>query len=296
MLRKFYGTLCGLMMLLFGTLAYGDKTIVLTIDDLPFVGTGYGNPNNLKRANDRFTSIIQVLNEKDIPAIGFIIGGAIAKGQWPLLQEFNQGKRILGNHSYTHHSLNSMSAEKYITDVDKADVKLAPLLSQPKYYRFPYLAEGSGEKKEKVLTYLKDKGYEVAPVTIDSKDYRFNSDLYRVAYRNRPAYLPTLKKRYLAYIWQQTLKAEQKSAHQGYPDRPQFLLIHANLLNSHLLKDIIDLYESHGYRFISMPDALHMIQNENTAKVQSKLKVSSASALLWQYVFAWQERLTRAIS
>lgn len=296
MLHKLLSGVCGLLFLLFGISAYADKTIVLTIDDLPFVGTGYGNPNNLKRANDRLTNIINVLNEKDIPAIGFIIGGAIAKGQWPLLEEFNQGKRLLGNHSYTHHSLNGMSAEKYIADVDKADVKLAPLLSQPKYYRFPYLAEGTGEKKEKVFHYLKEKGYEVAPVTIDSKDYRFNSDLYRVAYRNRPGYLPSLKKRYLSYIWQQTVKAEQKSLQQGTPDRPQFLLIHANLLNSHLLKDIINMYESHGYRFISMPEALQIIQTENAAKAQGAPKVSSASEILWRYVFALEETLLRAIA
>jgi hypothetical protein len=36
----------------------------------------------------------------------------------------------------------------------------------------------------------------------------------------------------------------------------QILLIHANLLNSLCLGDIIELYRTNGYKFISLADAL----------------------------------------
>ena len=36
----------------------------------------------------------------------------------------------------------------------------------------------------------------------------------------------------------------------------QILLIHANLLNSYLLGDVIQLYKQNGYKFITLTEAL----------------------------------------
>ncbi len=60
----------------------------------------------------------------------------------------------------------------------------------------------------------------------------------------------------LAYIWNQTLKAEKRA--KQYSDQPvkQILLIHLNLLNSYCMRDIIELYKRNGYHFISLPEAL----------------------------------------
>lgn len=36
----------------------------------------------------------------------------------------------------------------------------------------------------------------------------------------------------------------------------QILLIHANILNSYLLGDILEMYKKNGYKFISLTEAL----------------------------------------
>lgn len=210
-------------------------------------------PGNQQRASARFNKIIEALVESKVPATGFIIAGAIAKGQWAFLEAFRKAGFGLGNHTYSHLSLNHMGADKYIADVDKADKILAPLLTEPKYFRYPYLAEGNKTAKPKVLHYLDEKHYAVAPVTIDSKDFRFNEQLYHVPYRSRVAYIDKLKGRYLAYIWHQTERAEQRA--RGQPVK-QILLIHANLLNSYVLADIIQMYKKNGYTFITLTEAL----------------------------------------
>lgn len=110
-----------------------------------------------------------------------------------------------------------------------------------------------------MYNYLTAHQYTIAPVTIDSKDYEFNARFYKIPYRKRAANLPAFKKRYLAYIWQQTLKAEKSAKGKNVK---QILLIHANLLNSLCLEDIIELYREHGYKFISLADAL----KDNTAQ------------------------------
>lgn len=234
---------------------YADegREIAITIDDLPLVASKMDTPGNQKRSTERFMRIIQALKENNVPATGFVIAGSIAKGQWAFLEEFHNAGFQIGNHTYSHKNLNQTNADKYIADVDKADKMLTPLFTEPKYFRYPYLAEGNSQSKPKVLGYLKENHYTIAPVTIDSKDYRFNEQLYHIPYRAREAYVQKLKTSYLNYIWNQTLIAEKRAA--GKPVR-QILLIHANLLNSYVLGDIIQMYKSHGYTFISLTEAL----------------------------------------
>lgn len=229
------------------------REVAITLDDLPFVGSSSYQEAALQRTHDRFMRILDTLIENQVPATGFVIAGAIAKGQWELLQAFHDAGFTIGNHTYSHANLNSMSADKYIENVEHADKILTPLMSHPKYFRYPYLAEGRGDKKASVQRYLAEHDYVIAPVTIDTKDFRFNSQLYRVPYRARAAYLPKLKKQYLSYIWRQTMLAEKRA--KGKPVR-HILLMHANLLNSHFLGDVIKMYRDSGYQFITLSEAL----------------------------------------
>jgi peptidoglycan/xylan/chitin deacetylase (PgdA/CDA1 family) len=230
-----------------------DREIAITIDDLPLVASHMNTPANQQRSTERFAQIIQAFAKYKVPVTGFVIAGAIEKGQWSFLEDFRKAGFALGNHTYSHYNLNQMSAEKYIADIDRADKILTPIMTEPKYFRYPYLAEGNKKTKPKVYEYLKEHHYIIAPVTIDSKDFAFNETAYKVPFHAREAYINKLKSRYLAYIWDQTLKAEKRS--KGQPTK-QILLIHANLLNSYVLGDILEMYQKNGYKFISLTDAL----------------------------------------
>lgn len=229
------------------------REIAITIDDLPLVASKMNTPANQQRSTERFNKIIEAFKAYQVPATGFVIAGAIEKDQWAFLERFREAGLALGNHTYTHKSVGQLGAEKYIADVEKADQKLSSILTEPKYFRYPYLAEGSGQNKQAVMDYLSAHHYTIAPVTIDSKDFQFNEQLYKVPYRLREGYISKLKQRYLSYIWQQTLKAEKRA--EGKPVK-QILLIHANLLNSYVLADILEMYKKNGYRFISLTEAL----------------------------------------
>lgn len=230
----------------------GTKQISITIDDLPFVGSSAvkGDKDHIQ---DRFAKIIQTLVDEQVPATGFVIAGSIAKGQWQLLENFKRLGFVIGNHTYTHPNLGRIGAEKYINEIAKADKRLTPLMTDKKYFRYPYLSVGRGDNKQRVKQYLAENQYTIAPITIDSKDFRFNEKLLATNWRNREAHIEKMKEKYLSYIWKETEKAE-KRAH-GKPVK-QILLIHSNLLNSYLLGDVIQLYRDHGYEFISLEEAL----------------------------------------
>jgi peptidoglycan/xylan/chitin deacetylase (PgdA/CDA1 family) len=264
-MRKLY---CLLFILCASNCFAQDREIAMTIDDLPLVGSKMNTPGNQQRSTERFMRMVQVLSENQVPATGFVIGGAIEKGQWEFLEQFRNAGLAIGNHTYSHKSLNQIGADAYIADIARADKVLSPLLTEPKYFRYPYLAEGNKQSKPKVIEYLTANKYVIAPVTIDSKDFRFNEQLYHVPYRARESYIQkTMKGRYLDYIWQQTLRAEKRA--NGQPVK-QILLIHANLLNSYLLNDVIQMYKKNGYKFITLTQALENPASEITYTAPEK--------------------------
>lgn len=222
------------------------RQIALTIDDLPFVGEG---------ANFHLNMIIDAINASEIPATGFVIAGKVRPENWETLHRFEEAGLGIGNHTFTHINLDKVDVDAYIREIDEADKLLSPVLTEPKYFRYPYLAMSQGNKKNKVLNFLISRNYHIAPVTIDSKDFIFNQLLLSVQENQRRIFLETLKPCYLNFIWQQTLKAEQAN-HIRKNNQPQVLLIHANLLNAYVLPDIIKLYKQNDFTFISLQEGL----------------------------------------
>jgi peptidoglycan/xylan/chitin deacetylase (PgdA/CDA1 family) len=224
------------------------KLMAITIDDLPFVG---------EYRNFHLNMMIQTMSQQQVPATGFIIASEVRKDNWEILHKFREAGFGLGNHTLTHANLGRSDRKTYIREIQDADAILAPVLSEPKYFRFPYLSMGTGKKKEDILCFLAKKNYLVAPITVDSKDFVFNQRLLAVPEMDRRAYLEELKPFYLDFIWQQTLRAEEHNQYHHDTKQAQILLIHANLLNAYVLPDIISLYKEHGYTFVNLETALN---------------------------------------
>src|SRR3990167_2336704 len=217
-IRKLF--LCLLLLTPIITDIQASRMIAFTMDDLPFVG---------EEKNFHLNLIIDCIQKNHIPITGFVIAGAIKKQNWQVLYRFKNAGLSVGNHTLTHANLNKINAKNYIQEIDSADTVLQPLLTIPKYFRYPYLAMGQGRKRAIVLKFLQDQDYRVAPITIDSKDFVFNQQLLSIPEVNRRAFLEELKIIYLDYIWLQTLKAEEINKIKHQPRQAQILLLHANL-------------------------------------------------------------------
>ena len=243
-MARFIFTLFFLFFAPFASQGHQVQYIALTIDDLPFVG---------EAKNFHLNMIIETLRKYNIPVTGFVIAGNVGSDNWPLLKKFKDSGFGLGNHTLSHVSAQNLSAEEYIQQIAKADQILKPMLTNPKFFRYPYLSMGDGAKKEKIQAYLNANDYHIAPITIDSKDFIFNQLLLSVPEKERRNFMLSLKPCYIDYIWQQTLKS--KYTHPR--NQISILLIHANLINAYTLSDIIELYQQRGYRFISLLSALN---------------------------------------
>lgn len=240
-----------------------DRQVAVTIDDLPA-----GMADRLPAADitAMTTKLLTTLRDQKIPVVGFVNEKKLYKPgevdqRIKVLQMWLDYGFELGNHTFSHMSLNQSELKDWEEDVVRGESVTRILLEQHKmklrYFRHPYLDTGRDlETRRKAEEFLSQRGYRIAPITLDGWDWMF-AGLYEDAKkRNDAAMQDKIAKEYLAYHDAVFTYMEQLSAKiVGYEPR-QILLLHASDLEADHIGELLDVLRKHGYRFISLGDAL----------------------------------------
>lgn len=240
-----------------------DRQVAVTIDDLPA-----GMADRLPAADITAltTKLLTTLRDQKVPVVGFVNEKKLYKPgevdqRIKVLQMWLDYGFELGNHSYSHMSLNQNELKDWEEDVVRGETVTRILLEQRKmklrYFRHPYLDSGRDlETRRKAEEFLTQRGYRIAPITLDGWDWMF-AGLYEDAKkRNDSAMQDKIAKEYLAYHDAVFAYTEQLSVKiVGYEPR-QILLLHASNLEADHIGELLDVLRKRGYRFIALGDAL----------------------------------------
>jgi len=251
-----------------------SKRIAFTIDDLP-VG------------EEICHLLLQHLEESKVKAIGFVVGNMIdEKGEYEdridFLWQWKKHGHLLANHTYSHLPLSKLSLNEFEKDVIRNKEILAPFMEGSpinySFFRFPYLDYGnSAEQRSRAMTFLYEHSYTVVPVTIDTKDYIFNTLFSSALQNNDHDGMQYILEEYLAYtkaiIWFREHQAIQLAGkYLG-----QIMLVHANRINAYCLNKIIELARKQGYEFVP----LHEVLNEPIYRHGSAI-INNENLLSWE--------------
>ncbi len=244
-----------------GTHAEARRTVALTFDDLPEV---FSRDVATMRRNT--TELLRTLKLHRAPAIGFVNEGKLhvpgeLDARIGVLKQWVDAGLILGNHGFSHLRLLNTPLIKYEDDLIKGEVITRRLMSEREpyqlYFRHPYTSTGgTREVKEAFENFLSERGYKVAPFTIENSDYIFNQ-IYSDARRNNDtALMERLRKTYLDYNDVQFEFIERLASEMFGREISQILLIHANDINADCLDEMLNRLEARGYRFVTLDQAL----------------------------------------
>ena len=240
-----------------------QRTIAVTIDDLPVVSTR----RDLNNRTEITKKLLGHIRKAKIPAIGFVNEKKLYRNEArdekevDLLRMWADAGLELGNHTYSHRSLNNIPLAEYQSDLLKGESATRELLGRKgkklRFFRHPYLQTGrSMEVKSQFDAFLKQHGYTIAPITFDNADYIF-SRAYDIAFdkgdrelmkKVGDAYVPYMEAK-LDYWERQSLKLLGR-------EMSQTLLIHANFINSDYMDDLAAMFKRRGYRFVTLEAAL----------------------------------------
>ena len=129
-----------------------SKNIYLTFDE------GYENG---------YTAIIlDTLKEKNVPAAFFCTGDYVTRNKELVGRMVDEG-HIVGNHSWNHKSMPTLSDSEFKEELKKIDDYMKENFSyEVKYLRYP-----NGEFSERTLAMAKDLGYKTAFWSVAYKDW-----------------------------------------------------------------------------------------------------------------------------
>ena len=240
-----------------------DREVAVTIDDLP---AGMADRLPASDITAMTTKLLTTLRDQKIPVVGFVNEKKLYKPgevdeRIKDLQMWLDYGFELGNHTFSHMSLNQSELKDWEDDVVQGESVIRILLTQHKmrlrYFRHPYLDTGRDlATRRKAEEFLIQRGYRIAPVTLDGWDWAFAGIYEDARKRNDTALQQQIVKEYLAYHDAVFAYSEQLSARiVGYEPR-QILLLHASNLEADHIGELLDVLRKRGYRFITLQDAL----------------------------------------
>jgi peptidoglycan/xylan/chitin deacetylase (PgdA/CDA1 family) len=206
-------------------------------------------------------SIIATLKAANAPQVyGFI--NAVKLEQVPedmaVLKEWRSAGYMLGNHTYSHMSLNDNTVESFEKDIAKNERVLQSLMGNEDWhwFRYPFLWEGDTlEKRNEVRAYLKEHGYRVAQVTLDFEDYAWNAPYARCVAKNDQKSIEWLKASYLSTAGQY-IEADQKMSQVVFGrDVKHVMLLHLGGFDAVMLPQLLDLLKQKGFKLVTLQEA-----------------------------------------
>ena len=247
-----------IVLFLCATALWGQpRQVAITFDDLPRGGDGGGRDvESVRRMTSKLLDSL-----RGVPLIGFVNAGRAdemgAAGLQAILRIWLEHGAELGNHSCSHPDLNETPLDAYTADIVRGEAAIVEATGRrPRYFRHPFLHAGADAATKRGLEkFLAERGYRVAPVTLDNSDWMFAA-VYGGAMKDDPALAARVRDAYVPYMESIFAFFEARSVEVVGWEFPQVLLLHASQLNADTMPAMLAMMRRRGYRFVSLEEAL----------------------------------------
>jgi len=240
-----------------------SSAIALTFDDLP--GTSFPGNDRCDAAAVRAWNekLLSALRKHRAPAIGFVNSGreCMRRDLASILGLWLRNGEELGNHTAHHVDLNAISPSEFERDVIEGESPLRQLLKangqKLVWFRYPFLRTGLKRSvRDEVASFLRERGYRNALVTLDSDEYLYNNAYAAALAANDGAHAARIAAAYLHFMDDITTFYEKRTNEVvGHPI-PHVLLLHVSALAADRLDDLLTMLERRGYRFVTIDEAM----------------------------------------
>ena len=229
-------------------------------------------PGNGIHSNERLVNktrkLMRGLAANKIEAVGFVNERSLYKQDGmpdeervALLGEWLDAGHELGNETYSHRNLFRVPLEEFKEDVVKGEKIMGALARERgkrlRYFSYPYLNTGpSPEVKEAAAKFLRERGYQIHPVTVDNMDWLYSHAYLQALRREDEATMATIRAEYVTYLERMFEFYEGYSREVVGREFPQVLMLTAGALNADTLEDVVAMLKRRGYSFVTMEQAM----------------------------------------
>jgi peptidoglycan-N-acetylglucosamine deacetylase len=235
--------------------------LAITVDDLPVRIAG-GTPETREAEGAIVQAFLNAFAKYQVPAAyGFVNGKRIeeAPERLAMLEAWRNAGHPLGNHTHSHAKL--VSSAPFIEDIDRGEEVLRRLYGESdekiwKTFRYPFLNEGSGAKRSAVRAHLDDRGYRVAPVSVDFFDYAYADAYTRCRDGHDEAAMAKLESSFVQRAVECLRGSASATEREAGRPIKHVLLVHVGALQAKLLDRVLSEFKAANTKFISLDTAL----------------------------------------
>lgn len=247
--------------------------LAITMDDPRLkLDTGLQWPD----ANSR---ILKALDSRSIRAALFVCGMRVDEPEGSrLLSSWDHTGHMICNHSYSHlNYCGPTSYADFAVDFLKDEKVIAPFQNKKLLFRYPFLKEGNtADKRDRFRALLKESGYRVGHVTIDTSDWYINERMAdRLANKPKTSIQP-YRDYLIAHLLDRAAFYRKLAIDVVGRDIRHTLLLHYNTLNALVLPDVMAAFETAGWQWI---DASLAYQDEVFHRLPKTLP--AGESLIW---------------
>jgi hypothetical protein len=222
--------------------------IALTMDD---------PTTNLSRNiawRDANRALLDTLQKWNLHIALFVCGMRVDSEQGKeLLRQWDEAEHLICNHSYSHFNFNSekKSYDDFAADFERDEPLIAHYRHFTRLFRYPFLKEGdTAEKRDRFRALLKQKGYGVGHVTIDSSDW-YVDDRMNAHLDQQPAATTEPYGDYLvSHLLDRAAFYRQLALDVLGHEIPHTLLLHHRMINALYLDDLMSAFSDKGWQWI----------------------------------------------
>jgi peptidoglycan-N-acetylglucosamine deacetylase len=261
------------------------REIAITIDDLPLNGP----PFEVKRLEDMTRKLLYAIKKHKAPAVGFVNESQLyvageTDARIAILKSWVDAGVELGNHTYSHMGFQNASLAAYQDEFIRGETICRILMKQKgqtmRYFRHPYLQMGKTFELEQTFEkFIAERGYQIAPVTIDSKDWMFLAAYANAKKQGDTKQMDSVSEEYLKFVGLACEFVEKTAGELFGHDIKHILLLHSNELNADNFDALLTLLKNRGYEFITLEQAL----TDPVYKYPEKYRSTSDWLALWAF-------------
>ncbi|MDT7777860.1 MAG: hypothetical protein QOC99_372 [Acidobacteriota bacterium] len=244
-----------------GLPAVPHREVAVTFVNFP------GNIYDAGRLTNKTRKLLRSLAANDVHAVAFVNDarlhkedGSTDETRVQMLREWLDAGHELGNETAHHTSLYNVSVEAFEAEVLHGEQTISKLSGEHaqrlRYFSYPYLNTGSNaESKTAVERFLRGRGYQIHPVTIDNMDWLFSHAYIDALRREDEAAAASIRAEYIPYMERMFEFYETYSREVTGREIPQVLMLTAGALNADCFDDLAAMMKRRGYSFVTLEQA-----------------------------------------
>ncbi|MEI6090761.1 MAG: polysaccharide deacetylase family protein [bacterium] len=235
----------------------------INLESKPKIAFTFDDPNTLDTPlmtwQQRNGNILTTLNKYHIKVALFVCGKRVVdENGIMLLNTWDNYGHLICNHSFSHLYYNSPKAvaEIFWADVLKGDSIIRDYKNYSKFFRFPFLKEGTDKNNRNYIRKkMKSIGYKVGYVSIDASDWYIDAEMTKVLSIDPKIDLTPYKEYLLKHLLNRAIFYNDLAVKLTGREINHTILLHHSLLNALFLDDILAMFKKNGWELVDVDKA-----------------------------------------